>query len=329
VIGVGIIGLGGIGAVHAAALAEFGDRVRLVAYSGSGTAADWPAADRLAVEAVLEHPAVDVVAVCTPSQTHADLALRALAAGKHVVVEKPLATTVEAAEEVVAAARQVGRQVSVMAQRRYEPHYRRLHEIVASGGLGPIRLATTQVHWWRDDAYYGHAAWRRGAAAGGSLMNQGVHNVDLLRWLAGPPVSVTAQQATLGHRIEAEDTTVATIRFASGALGVLSISTATPPGTPAVLELHGGRGSVALGQGAVLRWDLPDVAPPDAGPDAGSGAADPAAIGNLGHRRQWQDVLAALEAGRPVPIGAEDGLQTVRLICAIYAAAAAGGTVEV
>lgn len=327
-IGVGIVGLGGIGGTHAAALADLGDRARLVAYSGSGSPDHWPDAERLSATEVIGHPAVDVVVVASPSETHAELTLQALDAGKHLVVEKPLATTVAEAEAVVRKAEEVGRQVSVMAQRRYEPHYRRLHEIVGEGGLGDLRLATTRVHWWRDDDYYRQAAWRSAAGGGGSVMNQGVHNVDLLRWLAGEPLSVTAHQATLGHRIDAEDTTVATVAFDSGALGVLSISTATPPGTPAVLELHGSRGSVALGQGEVLRWDLEDVDPPEQAGDVPSGAADPAAIGHYGHFRQWRDVLDALQSGRPVPIDAADGLQTVRLICAIYAAAADGVTVR-
>src|SRR5699024_7368700 len=132
--------------------------------------------------------------------------------------------------------------------------------------------------------YYRVAPWRGTmAGGGGSLMNQGVHNVDLLRWLCGPVAEVTAQYSTLGHGIEAEDTTVATLHLASGGLGMISTSTATPPGSPATLTLQLARGVVELGQGEVLRWDLEGVPAPEIASGIGSGAADPTAIGIAGH----------------------------------------------
>src|SRR5690606_8181360 len=124
------------------------------------------------------------------------------------------------------------------------------------------RLAVAQVHWWRDADYYRAVDWRSSMAdGGGSLMNQGMHSVDLLRWLCGEVTEVSAQYGTLGHDIDAEDTTVATVRFASGALGLVSTSTATPPGRPATIGMFCSSGTVELGQGEVLRWDV-DVPPP-------------------------------------------------------------------
>ncbi|NHC46721.1 Gfo/Idh/MocA family protein [Motilibacter aurantiacus] len=329
-LGVGIIGLGGIGLIHAQALHELADRVELVAYSGvegaSAAGAGWPGTPMLAPEEVLSHPRVSVVAICSPSQTHAALARDALKAGRHIVVEKPLALTVGDALEVARLARQQGLVVSMVSQRRFESEYRYLKHALDSGALGHVRLAITHVHWYRDEAYYRSAPWRTSmAGGGGSLMNQGVHNVDLLRWLCGPVESVTAHYGTLGHAMEAEDTTVATLRFESGALGVVSTSTATPPGDPATLTLHTSRGVVQLGQGEVLRWDVDGVPPPPADPARiASGAADPLAIGHAGHLNQWRDVLRALDDGVEPLNGPDDAVETVRLLAAIYAAAGTG-----
>lgn len=343
-VGVGIVGMGSIGVLHARALRDLAPRARLVAYSG-GSALDedlTPSgrAVQVAPDEVVRHEGVDVVAVCTPSGSHARLALAALEAGKHVVVEKPLAVTVEDAVLVERVARERGLVVSMVSQRRFEPQHQALRRALDDGALGELRLVATHVPWYRDDDYYAAAAWRSSTAeGGGSLMNQGVHNVDLLRWLCGPVESVTAQAGTLaraacpvvpgpgGGDDTAEDTTVATLRLASGALGVVTTTTATPPGFPATLALHGSRGSVELAQDEVLRWDVPGVPPPASGSSAG-GAADPLAIGHAGHRTQWERVLAALEGAAPPPVGAADAVETVRLLCAIREAAATGRAVR-
>lgn len=334
-LGVGIIGMGSIGATHARALNELRDQVTLLAYSGGGPAAageaGWPDAVQVAPDDVASQDGVDVVVICSPSECHGTQTLAALRAGRHAVVEKPLAVRVADAERIVELAREQRRQVVMIAQRRFEHQHRAVKELLDAGRLGQLRLATTQVHWSRDDAYYAAAPWRTSmAGGGGSLMNQGVHNVDLLRWLAGPVEAVTAQYATLGHDMDAEDTTVATVRFESGALGMISTSTATPPGDPATVRLHLDRGVIELGQGEVLRWDVDGVeAPPPADSAApASGAADPMAIGIAGHVHQWRDVVAALTQGRTPAVDAVDAAQTVRLLCAIYEAGATGRAVR-
>ena len=328
-IGVGLLGLGTIGASHARALAALRDRAQLIAYTGGGPerAAEtgWPDAVQRTPEQLLTDQRIEVVALATPSAQHARQALDALDAGKHVVVEKPLAMTTADAELVVQRAAEKGLQIAVMSQRRLEPEILALREALEAGRLGAIRLATTHVHWWRDPSYYEAAPWRGEAGNGGSLLNQGVHNVDLLRWLAGPVHSVTAQQGTLAHATEAEDTTVATVRFTSGALGLISTSTATPPGSPATLTLHCERGVVEIGQGEILRWEVEGVPAPRIAPPAaaiGVGASDPSAIGIAGHVQQWDDVLTALAAGHAPSISGRDGAETVRLLDALTTSAA-------
>ncbi len=326
---IGILGLGSVGRTHAKALARLADVVELVAVSG-GADTDlaelgWPDAERVGHDDLAERTDLDLVAICGPSALHAEQAVRVLNAGSNVVVEKPLALTVEDAEAVVAAAKQTGRQVSVVSQRRLEPQNQYLKAKLDTGELGTPILGEAFLHWHRDDAYYAHAAWRsRQNEGGGSLFNQAVHNVDLLNWLLGPVEEVTAQYGTLGHANEAEDTTVATLRFASNALGVVVSTTATRPGDPARLVVYTSKGAIELANADVVRWDVPDVPPPPTPSTAKSGASDPAAIGVIGHETQWRDVVEALRDGRKPAVSAEDGLATVRLLCAIYEAADSG-----
>lgn len=334
-ISVGILGLGAIGVTHAQALASLagaGQDVRVEAFSGGSvrTAADagWPRARMLPPELLITDPAVDVIAVCTPSGWHARHILAALDAGKHVVVEKPMATTTADARAVCDRAAAGGLIVSPLAQRRFEPLSVALKQQIESGRLGRVVLGETFVHWHRDDGYYDAARWRGEAGGGGgSLMNQGLHNVDLLCWLLGEVREVTGMTATLGHRIDVEDTTVGCLRFASGALGLVATTTATPPGEPAELAVRTTLGSVRIDQNRFLSWDFGALDPPEPTQPADgpiSGASDPAAIGLAGHIAQWTDVLTALRSGRPPAIGPEDGLATVAVLDGIYRSAETG-----
>ncbi|WP_216843805.1 Gfo/Idh/MocA family protein [Phytoactinopolyspora alkaliphila] len=332
-IGVGVVGLGTIGVRHVEVLGHLGGLARLVAASGGAPATlrDLGHADaaHLSPEEVIAHPEVDLVVLCTPSGLHGEQTLDALRAGKHVVVEKPLSVDVASAEEIVRVSEQRRRFVSVISQRRLEPQSQYLKRLLDDGTLGRPVLGEAFVHWLRDDAYYAHASWRaQQDQGGGSLMNQGLHSVDLLAWLMGPVTRVTAQYATLGHRFDAEDTTVATLQFASGALGAVVTSTATPPGRPATMKLFTGRGAAEFANSDVAAWDFDGVpAPPEPDHGPGSGASDPSAIGLAGHLAQWRDIVDAYRTGRAPEIGARDGLRTVQLLCGIYEAAETGRAV--
>lgn len=335
---VGILGLGAIGATHAralAALAESGVKVQVLAYSGGSgevaAAAGWPQARALDPETLITDPQLDVIAVCTPSALHARQAMAALRAGKHVVVEKPMAVTTAEALELRDQATAAGLIVSPLAQRRFEPLNVALKQAMDSGRLGRVVLGETFVHWHRSDAYYAEARWRtEPGGGGGSLMNQGLHNVDLLCWLLGDVSEVTGMTAVLGHQIAVEDTTVACLRFSSGALGVIATTTATPPGEPAELAIRTTTGSARIDQNGISCWDFADVSKPEPVEQSvqpNIGASDPAAIGLSGHIAQWTDVLDALHTGRAPSIGVEDGLATVAVLDGIYRAADTGTTV--
>lgn len=315
--GVGIIGAGSIGMVHAEAIRRT-KGVTLVAATGRRSRELTGVTSCADVSELVARDDVSIVAVCSPSGHHAEHALAALNSGKHVVIEKPLATSVADAERVVARAKELGLTLAVIAQRRLEPQHQYIKSLVSSGQLGSPVLGEAFVRWYREPEYYAAAAWRREHPAGGSLMNQGLHSVDLLRWMMGDVAKVKAFGSTRLHSISAEDTMVAALTFDSGAVGVIVTSTATRPGEPAELNLYFERGAIRLQHTEIVRWDVPDVPRPPALAHVGSGAADPAAIGVEGHVAQWADIVTACRTGSQPLVTGEDGLQTVALISAIY-----------
>ena len=326
---VGIIGLGEIGRTHLDALTGCPD-AEVVAVSRrrgppTGVGAEWYE-DHLDL---LRQPNIDLVVICTPSGLHATHAMDALAAGKGVVIEKPLALADEDGERVVRAAREAGLFLGAISQRRLESSPRAVKAALDAGHFGRPILGEALVRWHRDAAYYVDHPWRGTRAMdGGVLMNQAIHAIDLLRWFLGPVESVTGQTGTLSHRIEAEDTAVATLRFTGGALGVVTATTATTPGLPAEVNLFCDRGLVSLHDATVARWESASApAPPRAGPGR-SGSSDPRAIGSDGHRRQWRDILDAYREGREPLVTGEDAMMTLATINAIIEAQGTGRTVR-
>lgn len=325
-IGVGIIGLGSIGRTHAAAIAEV-DGLEVVATLGGKGLPGIAAYDDVAT--LLADERVGAVSVCSPSGLHAEHVVAALRAGKHVLAEKPVAVSVVEARQVVQAAASAAEEHGVVAgavsQRRLEPQHAHLKELIDSGQLGRPVLGEALVRWFRDAAYYGQAAWRREAPGGGSLMNQGLHSVDLLRWLFGEVDEVAAVTGTLVADMTAEDTSVAALRFASGALGSVVTSTATKPGLPAELNLYFTEGAVGIHHTDVVRWETDAPAPPQAS-DASSGASSPI-IDTVGHRTQWADLLRAIRTGTPPMVTMADAAATIALIEAVYESARTGARV--
>lgn len=321
-INVGILGLGAIGETHARVISSLAPRLELVAYScGQRRAADLAGripGHRESPQQLLADPAVDLVAITTPSNQHAKYTLAALACGKGVVVEKPLATTAAEAEEVVKAQRAAHVFGTTIAQRRFEPQHIAIKKLLDTGQLGRPIFGQTSLMWWRDPGYYHDARWRTQPPGGGVLMNQGLHNIDLLTWFMGQATEVAALNGNLIHPMPVEDTSVAAIRFASGAMGAVLASTATRPGSPAQLAIYTDRGRLSLDHATITQWDFPDVARPSTTAATGSGAADPGTIGDAGHRAQWLDIADAIEAGREPSIPLSEALPVIRLIDAVY-----------
>jgi UDP-N-acetyl-2-amino-2-deoxyglucuronate dehydrogenase len=198
---------------------------------------------------ILADPSIDVVTFCTPSGLHAQLGCRALAAGKHVVIEKPMEITPAACDPLIAAQEASGRKLAIISQHRFDPSTQKVHAAIAQGELGKLVLAEARVPWFRTQDYYDSGDWRGTweLDGGGCLMNQGIHTVDLLLWLMGPVKTVYAQMRTAAHeRIEVEDAVVTTLTFANGAIGNLMATTAAHPGFPVYLGIHGTQGTAII-----------------------------------------------------------------------------------
>jgi UDP-N-acetyl-2-amino-2-deoxyglucuronate dehydrogenase len=340
--GFGIVGTGVIAAIHADAIALLSKtglpNARLVAVTdvAADAAAAFAAAHGCPAEpdlgALLARTDVEVVCVCVPSGLHAQIGVQAAKAGKHLVVEKPIDVSLEAADRLIDAARAAGVALTVISQHRFDPGLIELKRLLDEQALGRLILGEASTKWYRAQAYYDSAAWRGTYAMdGGSLMNQGVHYVDLLRWCMGPPAEVTAVCTTQAHRIEVEDTALAILRFASGAVGTILSSTAAFPGFPQRLEITGTGGTVTVEDGQIvgraLAADPGPAAPDGADGAAGAGrlaAADPAALDVASHAAQLADLLDAVDTGREPAVSGQDGRDALEIVLAVYEASRTG-----
>ncbi len=342
--GFGIVGTGVIAAIHADAIALLSKpglpNARLVAVTdvAAGAAAAFAAAHGCPAEpdlgALLARPDIEVVCVCVPSGLHAAIGVQAAKAGKHLVVEKPIDVSLEAADRLIDAARAAGVTLTVISQHRFDPGLIELRRLIDDGALGRLVLGEASTKWYRNQAYYDSAGWRGTYAMdGGSLMNQGVHYVDLLRWCLGPPAEVTAVCTTQAHRIEVEDTSLAIVKFPSGAVGTILSSTAAYPGFPQRLEITGTAGTVIVEDGQIARRaiaaDRGGQAPAEtAAGQPGTAAADPAALEVASHAAQLADLLAAVDTGREPAVTGQDGRDALEIICAVYESSRTGRAVS-
>lgn len=282
---------------------------------------------------------VDAVIVTTPSGAHLEPAVAAANAKKHVVVEKPLEITPERCERIIQACDHNGVKLCTIFPSRFGDANMELKKAVEAGRFGKLTLGETTCKWWRTQQYYDEGGWKGTKAldGGGALMNQAIHNVDLLLWMMGPATHVSGFTATLAHeRIEVEDTAVACLRFANGALGVIQATTSVFPGYPKTIAVHGDRGSAVIEQDDVMKWDFTPETPDDirvkerfaSKAGASGGAADPKAISHTGHARQLTDFVRAIQTNTQPLVDGREGQRAVVLICAIYESAAKGLTVK-
>jgi len=290
--------------------------------------------------ALLAHAQVDVVCIATPSGAHLEPALAAIAAGKHLVIEKPLEITTERVDQILAAAHSTGVVVAPIFQARFGQNAQHIKAAIDAGRLGRIALASAYVKWFREPAYYRGWKGTRALDGGGAAMNQAIHGIDLLQWFAGMPDEVIGRTTRRVHTgIESEDTAVAALRYPSGALGTIEASTAAYPGWARRIEICGEHGSIALEDDALTCWDFREQRPEDAAILAaaadsamGSGATNPSAISTEGHTRQIRDLVAHLRARREgrsalprLGVEAHEARNAVSLIRALYDSAAQGG----
>ena len=278
---------------------------------------------------LLAHPQVDVVCICTPSGQHAGQTIAAARAGKHVLVEKPMALSLAEADAMIESCRQAGVKLGVTLQRRTEPPFPQIRAAIEAGDLGELTLGVVTMPYHRPQAYFNQADWRGTWAmdGGGVLMNQGIHMVDLLVWFMGDPTEARAYAGTLQRQIEVEDTLVASLHFANGALAAITATTTAAPGFPHRLEIYGSRGAIQVEGEAVGRWTLVEpaqarVEPPAITQATGAGAgSDPRGITAAGHTAVFRDFIGAIRTnGRPLIDGVE-GRRSLAAVLAIYQAA--------
>jgi UDP-N-acetyl-2-amino-2-deoxyglucuronate dehydrogenase len=321
VIRVALVGLGMAVTPHARSLVDLKHRAE-VAYAFSPSVErrkafkfDFPQCDRL--EAILEDRSVQAVMLLTPPNTHLDLVRRCAAAGKHVLLEKPLEITTERAAELVRISRERRIRLGVVLQHRFRPAAERLKGLLDDGRLGSLVSASALIPVWRPQSYYDQPG--RGTKArdgGGVLLTQGIHTLDLLLSLAGEAESVRSLSTTTAvHRMETEDLVAAAVRFRSGALGVVHATTAAYPGFAERIELIGTLGTALL-EGTALQASLTDGACVEMKTDAGGGGtgADPMAFPHDWHRGVLDDFLSAIEHGREPRVNGEEALKVHRFI---------------
>ncbi len=346
--GIGVVGCGMIAEYHTKAINEI-EGARVVAAFSRNPANGAKIAGIAAtkgdcriyddIDAMLAHPGLDVVCICTPSGAHLDPAVKAAKAGKHVVVEKPLEITLSRCDAIIKACDDSGVRLCTIFPSRFTPANQQLKHAIDSGRFGRLTLGDTHVKWWRTQAYYDSGGWRGtwDLDGGGALMNQAIHNVDLLAWLMGEVASVQAITATLVHeRIEVEDTAVAAIRFRNGALGVIEAATSAFPGLLKRTEIHGEHGSARVEQDDLTLWTFATPATEDAAIQArlavatgfNAGSSDPRGITHAGHRDQLADFLHAIDTGTAPLVDGREGRRSVEIIRAIYRSAQTGRAVE-
>lgn len=338
-----IIGSGGIAAKHAQAISLIPD-ARLVAVWGQvpnqarAFAQEWKAEFVPDLEYLAAREDIDAVTIATPSGTHASAAVPFLRSGKAVLCEKPLEVTLEKIDQILETADEMQSVLAGVLQLRLGYGAQVLKKAVQEGRFGKFTSCSAYLKWWRDQAYYDAVDWRGTWAldGGGALMNQGIHAVDLLQWLAGMPSEVFAFSSCLAHEgIEVEDTIAVALKYPSGAVGVIEAATSCHPGAAMRIELCGDKGSVVLEDDSIVRWQFDEERPEDEiVRKAGSGgivggSSDPRAIGFEGHRILIQDLVEALQEKRPPMIPGSEAKNAVKLILAAYQSASSGKSVRV
>lgn len=340
-VGFGIIGCGNIGPVHAAAINAV-SCAKLVAVSDVVEKNALKLANQYNVDPytdykkMLERKDIQAVCICVPSGLRAEIAENCAMAGKHILSEKPLEVTTQRIDRIIKATDKYGVLLGCIFQSRFAEGSRLVKQAIEQNRFGKLVLADAYIKWFRSKEYYASASWRGTwkLDGGGALMNQGIHQIDLILWFMGPVKRVYAQTQCIAHEgLEVEDLATATLEFQNGAYGVIEGSTAIWPGHPARVEVHGSEGSAVLEDGKLVFWKFSKKKSIDAKveksmakeSELGSGASDPlSALKIEGHRRQIEDFAQAILKGRKPAVDGREGRNAVELIEKIYKSARLG-----
>lgn len=330
IIGFGLIGCGRVARYHAEALRYIpGVELRavcdIIPERTQDFAARYGADSYSDYRYLLERKDIDVVCIATPSGDHPRIGIDAACAGKHVVVEKPIGLMLREIDALVDTCRAERVKLCVVHQNRFNPAVVKLREALEAGRFGRLSHAAVAVRWNRGADYYTQAPWRgTWEQDGGVLMNQSIHAVDIFRWMMGDPDAVFAFAATRLHRIQAEDVAAVTVRFHSGAVGLIEASNNVYPSNwEETLTLFGDRGSAALGGVAlnrIERWEFADATDRHALDLEAELASqpDPTSVYGNGHGRLLAAMADAIRRDGSPPVSGEEGRAAVELVLAVY-----------
>jgi len=346
-IGFAVIGLG-MGKHHCKAI-HSAPKAKLVAVCDldeerlQATASEYDCAAYGSLQEMLTNDDIEVVNVATPSGSHTEVGLQVVAAGKHLIVEKPADIKAPRIVELIAAVEAAGVKAAGIFQSRLDPLNIEIRNAVQAGRLGKMIGVHGHLPWYRKQSYYegDHGSWKGTWAmdGGGSLMNQGVHTVDLLQWIAGRVTSVMGMFGVFGHEIEAEDQSVALLRFESGALGTLYTTTCAYPGHDQRITIYGSEGSFVKREGALESWRLmaDEERTEEADmlsrfgdkAEAGSGSADPMAVNFNGHTQIIMDMVEAVQQDRDPMITLHSARHAVEIINAVFESGRTGRQIDI
>lgn len=333
---IALVGCGRISIRHIQVLSQM-DQFQLVAVCDTNETAAREAAIPLGIPYYLDACAMvarekpEIVSILTDSGSHAKLGLMLAPMVKALVIEKPMALTLEDADNLIEACEVHGTKLFVVKQNRFNPPIRKLYDAIQRGRFGKLVLGTIRIRWNRDQAYYDQAAWRgTWKSDGGVLTNQASHHIDLLQWMLGPVESVKAYISTRLVDIQAEDTGVAVLKFRSGALGVIEATTATrPKDLEGSISILGENASVVVGGFSVNRmvtWNFAN--PMDEDNEAQKLLTDPPNVYGFGHHAYYQHVLECLATGKRSMLDGLEGRKSLEIINALYESAFTGKEVR-
>jgi predicted dehydrogenase len=331
-----MIGTGAISRKHAEAYRNIGYELTVCTNTTESTgrqfAGQYGAEFVKTYQEVCRHPKVDYVDVCTFPDFRLQAVQACAESKKHILVQKPIATNVDAARAMIVAAENAGITLGVASQHRFDVCSQFLLRAIAGGRLGKLLQADCYVKWHRPAAYYARpikGSWA--TEGGGALINQAIHQVDVLRWLVGPVQEVFGYwQLGALHKIESEDVVNAVLRYANGATGVIQASTAFWPGYAERMEFHGTKGTAIVTGDQLTTWDVENDSgePAPVASLAKSGASDPMAISIESFERQFLDFGEAIRTGRKPLVAGEDGLHALEIVTAVYQSCRTGERVR-
>jgi len=331
----GVIGCGGVAGWHIDAISELPEaELTAVCDVNAGhvskITAKFNCAGFSQGEDLIKSGLADAVCICTPSGSHAELCIMALENGVHAVAEKPLAITRQSLRAVLDAESKSSQKLMVISQLRYGRDIVRARDLISSGALGKISIADLSMKYYRVPSYYSSSDWRGTLAndGGGALMNQGIHGVDILRYLCGDMSTVHCFSKTLVHDIEVEDTLTASFELSSGAIGTLSATTSCYPGQERRIEICGSKGSVTIVEDMITYLKLESgesyKAERKDGPNT---ASDPFASNHALHALQLDAFISGIAGGTATPVNGADAAGTLNIIFSLYESASCGSPV--